>query len=368
MPTTSSPNQAHCLRCSDLTIVRLVDGYPFCEECLAVATRLCGECNSQHIRQSITSVAIRGATVSLCRNCRDNYLFCHNCNAIYTRENDVSEGQGYCPSCHSHYFRECCDCGRSVHINDINSRGTCSDCRRAIHDYSFRPRPTFFGGDAGPHYGTEIEMECGDSSDGPDENARMLNKRFWYPKYDGSIGCGFEAVSHPATLKYWQKDVDLDVFSKLAHNGCRSGQTTTCGMHVHVAKKFWSELQLYKALEFFRNEASFILKFSMRKPQFLQQWANISHSGNAQKAKSKGDSVRYMAINLVPEKTIEFRLFKGTLRPSGILRNIEFVHCLWLWTGEVSLRKLDKESFIAFATRNRSSFPNLAKQFKDRSY
>ena len=63
------------------------------------------------------------------------------------------------------------------------------------------------------------------------------------------------------------------------------------------------------------------------------------------------------------EKTIEFRIFRGTLNWKTYQKNIEFVHSLITWVKNTSLKHIqDKDSvfsFMEFLTKNQTEYQNL---------
>ena len=109
----------------------------------------------------------------LCQNCADEETFvCDNCGfRHWNSENAGNECYDLCESCREEYFVECSECGRLIHnyeayYADHDEDGTtpyCSACYNqkecdALHPYSYKPRPTFYGG--GPQYlGVELEVD-----------------------------------------------------------------------------------------------------------------------------------------------------------------------------------------------------------------
>lgn len=119
----------------------------------------------------------------------------------------------------------------------------------------------------------------------------------------------------------------------------RSHDTSTCGLHVHVSRDFFGktgmaqELTELKLIETVDRLFEPIIYFSRRKREQINRWAPRcnapkSDGGWMMKAKSvsryaKGD--RYHAVNIANEHTIEFRMFRGTLKADTILATLQFV-------------------------------------------
>lgn len=144
---------------------------------------------------------------------------------------------------------------------------------------------------------------------------------------DGSIGTGFELITQPAGL-----DVHAEKFAKFLQDkemkrGMRSHEGGACGFHVHVGREFLTQGQIYRIQSFLndvRNEH--LIKKIARRYQsgyskFKPEMAKFSPHG-----KATGD--RYEALNVTGDKTIEFRLFRGSLRYESIMAALEFVNAV----------------------------------------
>ena len=77
----------------------------------------------------------------------------------------------------------------------------------------------------------------------------------------------------------------------------------------------------------------------------------------------KNDENRRQAVNLTNEKTIEFRIFRGTVNPKHILRNIEFCDaiCDFCYPASRPLGDVNnKIKFLSFVEQNKKRWPLLA--------
>ena len=73
-----------------------------------------------------------------------------------------------------------------------------------------------------------------------------------------------------------------------------------------------------------------------------------------------------MAVNLANPATIEFRIFRGTINPKHILRNLDFVDacCDYCYPSSRSLTEYCTHfGFIKFIDQNRKRWPYLADWF-----
>jgi hypothetical protein len=60
---------------------------------------------------------------------------------------------------------------------------------------------------------------------------------------------------------------------------------------------------------------------------------------------------RYEAVNLTNQRTIEFRIFRGTLRYESIMACIEFTRAVWHFTRVAAFHELTTQCFIDWTTR-----------------
>ncbi|WP_302593556.1 amidoligase family protein [Faecalibaculum rodentium] len=167
--------------------------------------------------------------------------------------------------------------------------------------------------------------------------SRRFGKLFIYER-DSSIGEGFEVISQPVTWRWFVENLEefRDLLSMLEHNGYRSHDGNKCGLHVHIGRdslhgvtKEGNDLveqnvitNILFMLERFQEE---FFKFSRRSSNTLTRWSKfrtdlvtLENGSRFIDKKLVSDSMRcqnrYCALNLNNSKTIEFRLFRGTLR------------------------------------------------------
>ena len=170
---------------------------------------------------------------------------------------------------------------------------------------------------------------------------------------DGSLHNGFEIVSAPMTLAAHKATEWTGLFAKLDGFGARAHDTNTCGLHVHVSRaalgnddeaKRLCIAKIMEIMERFRQQFSCFARREITTSQWCQP-TGYGHSttdgSRALKRKaaaiqdSQGfnvhDGRRYHALNLQNPSTIEFRLFKGTLKPDTFYATITLVDGLVRW-------------------------------------
>ncbi len=313
----------------------------------------------------------------MCQHCYDDMtVTCNNCGERIWRENERGDdAHTLCISCYENCYTNCEDCGRLIHNDDAyyedgEDYPYCQNCfeklnDNAIKNYSYKPEPIFYGS-GNIFYGVELEIDKGGEENG---NAQQLidianrNGEHIYCKHDGSIHDGFEIVSHPMTLDYHTNNMNwLGVLEKAIEMEYRSHNTSTCGLHVHVnrsafGKTYEEQEQVIKriifAVEKWWNE---LVKFSRRTAENLNQWAaryaTISSTATETYDKAKGKHMgRYVAVNLENSNTIEFRLFRGTLRYKTFLATLQLVDEICFYAIRLSDKEMEELSWSDFVSR-----------------
>jgi hypothetical protein len=239
---------------------------------------------------------------------------------------------------------------------------------RYIHDYSTDPMRhlTFMrmadepstvnpkGEDITPYLGVELEVLVREPRLGMAkkvlEDLKIEKKNFAIIKRDSSV-ChndaeGFEIVTAPATLKVHQMAWD-----KFFDNSCRllkGWSAKNCGIHVHVAKKaFVTNLHLSKFSSFFGLPVNkgFIENIAGRSDN---RYSTKLYKKVGQTSSYMHDSNRYQAVNLCKRTTVEVRIFQSNVAKLGFLKNVEFVHAVWLYTRHCSIQEKEGTGGLHF--------------------
>ena len=300
----------------------------------------------------------------LCEDCFEGHTaLCDHCSRRIWR--DDAEGDDntiLCVRCYENHYTACEECGRLIHnedaiYDDDSCYYYCDECYRKLHQkaiksYNYKPEPMFHGSGL-LFMGVELEIDRGGENHA---NARELldlangTREHIYCKHDGSLQEGFEIVSHPMTLDYHKNVMNWpEVFAKALEMDYASHNTSTCGLHVHCNRTAFGteedeqEASIGRVVFFIEKNWNELTKFSRRKLASLERWAaryaTISNTAKEtyEKAKSKYAG-RYVAVNLTNEDTIEFRLFRGTLRYATFLATLQLVEeiciCAMLLTDE----------------------------------
>lgn len=309
----------------------------------------------------------------MCKHCLDaNTVVCQHCGTrIWREDNEGNIDKPLCTSCYDAHYTHCEDCGRILAFDDAyyfddNDYPYCRECyerinSRAIHDYGYKPEPKFYG--SGPLFmGVELEVDIGGEIN---ENAEKVldiannDADRLYIKHDGSIEDGFEMVSHPMTLDYhtnimcWQA-----VFDKVIDMGYRSHQTSTCGLHIHVSRSAlgtcYEEIEdtVARIVFFVEKHWDKLLKFSRRTEANINRWASrygISENTKETYKNAKDKHMgRYVAVNLENYNTVEFRLFRGTLKYETFIATLQIIQQICDTCKKLTDDKLEKLSWDKF--------------------
>jgi hypothetical protein len=332
---------------------------------------LCYECDAVYAStHDMTSVDNHW----LCAKCFadvDTISDCNECGTYTTDDTIYSSfrDSNLCQSCYDTAV-ECPDCNEEYYEDDGH------DCEEEdngpINSYSYKPRPVFYG-NAKYYLGFELEVESGDSNRRTDNAFKVieaLGNRI-YLKEDGSLSHGFEIVSHPHSLDEYHNKFDWSILTKLRARGVRSWNTSTCGLHVHVSRTAfdtpefnWTEHEnhLIRFNKFIYDNQVQVEQIAGRSNN---NYASFSDKGRVIK-KIKGgyqNSNRYSAVNIQPEKTVEIRVFKGSLRIERVLSGIEFTHAAVEYTRHLKIVPKSKPfswaHFVGFVSANVDTYPNL---------
>jgi hypothetical protein len=191
------------------------------------------------------------------------------------------------------------------------------------------------------YLGVELEVDKGGEDNEEAENVldkvddNYNNKRL-YIKHDGSLDEGFELVTHPMTLEFHKTEMNWEeILEYLVDRGYRSHDSGTCGLHCHVNRNSLGytiseqEATTAKILYFVERHWKNILRFSRRTQEQMERWANrygIKSTPSDVLDEAKGSYSRYRCVNLQNEDTIEFRMFRGTLKYNTFIATLEFVN------------------------------------------
>ena len=324
----------------------------------------------------------------ICQECVDRYTtVCDRCEEIVWDDDiHTDESTCLCHQCFENYYTRCEDCDSIVHNDEAYEYDDCYYCydcyqriRRnaSIHEYGYKPTPIFYG-DSNRYFGVELEIDgAGKDDDYADEILDIANSSddYIYIKSDSSLDDGMEIVTHPMSLEYHKDFCWNEIMKKAVYLGYRSHQTSTCGLHIHVNRdslgldRDEQDEVISRILYFVEHHWNEMLKFSRRSEYAMNRWAARYGYENSPKEimnKAKKNYGRYAAINLCNYNTIEFRLFRGTLKCNTLIATLELVNkiCeLSVLMTDDGISKISWSDFVA----GLENVPELVQYLKERN-
>lgn len=353
-----------------------------CDKCVNEHFVICKCCSKLYKKTALKSVSsINNATntkdkIEVCEKCfTNNYRECNECHDHFNRHELIGQGQNsFCKPCFNKSYQLCSHC-QQVHPKGTITRTirsgavVCESCYNfygPIEVYETKPKLEFHG--IPPHYyGIELECELVNAKREErglkaKETLDLFQKQFVVLKEDGSLRCGFEICSQPASCVE-HKRLWNPFFDHLPKN-LNSFNTSNCGLHIHCSKKPLSLLTIAKIVVFVNDDKNqgFVELIAGRKANTYSTYQKKEHSEAVKHIGNLGRGSRYEAVNLVNRDTIEFRIFKGTLKRESFYKAIEFCDALIKFCdtaihGITYCRK--KENFIDFVVKKQKDYPHL---------
>lgn len=333
---------------------------------------------------------------SLCDGCYESETVeCSCCGERIWRDNNYgTEETPLCSQCFEDHYYRCEDCGRLIRFEDAyfdeddedNQYPYCEVCytqrhkHKSIHEYGYKPEPVFYG-EGNRFFGVELEIDSGGKlSDNAD---RLLSigdssSERIYIKGDGSLDDGMEIVTHPMTLSYHRTQMPWKELMRSAlEMGYYSHKTETCGLHVHVNRNTFSDDEerqdecIGRVLFFVERFWEELLRFSRRTQYQMNRWAARYGYKNQPKEildhAKKGYGGRYTCVNITNYATIEFRLFRGTLKWNTLIATLQLVNEICSAAFSLSDEELASLSWCGFVEQlDETEVPELITYLKER--
>ena len=379
-----------CFECGDalkkLEVAhRLENGEYICADCQDLYYAYCEDCGDLVHERSIMTAD--DGNRYICEYCADEYYTCDHCSEIYSGYNLAvyTYSLTICERCYNEYYFTCGGCNEVYHLDDgeyLNGEYYCDYCaddyRGCIQSYSYKPAPTFYGGDAG--YGIELEIDDGDDRQGAAEDIQAAGGDHIYLKEDGSLSyMGIEIVTHPASLEYHVKRFPwADICDAALYHGYRSHDTDTCGLHIHASRSLFGDSETEQDLTIAkimllidRWYDTYIVRFARRDLSKMRRWADKPNAdirpedddADAIHKSKKHAGDRYRAVNLCNYSTVEFRFFRGTLKRDTIIASIQWVDTIIKCCRNTPLKDLfDTTWDDIFANTGHEELTNYLKQ------
>lgn len=329
-----------------------------------------------------------------------DFFLCNDCDVIelYDNGNTCYDDYRVCESCINDYrYSEIQDTyiSEGDWYDEQESHNDDDEDDSFIGSYHSSKRhlghiPSSFDKHKKPIYmGLELEMEIGSDYNRHDKAEQLLdaighaqvdgkNYRYAMCEGDGSLEHGFEMVTGWTGLDTHAKQLE---FFKERFRGAKSHDTRTCGLHVHICKSDISVLHCAKMVLFIndssnqklvravaRRDGASYSKILNKKASY--NWLKVGKGNTKQIRIQSLNQDRYEALNFQNEKTIEFRIFKGTLKYESIMSSLEFTYATWHFCKDTSTNDLTTAKFLDFIcmAENRKFTRYLRQYLKERNF
>lgn len=335
-------------------LTRCIDAKYYCEDCKNEEFVYCTECNNQ-VHNDDADANDNGEY--FCYSCYNElYSTCAGCDEeVRKEEAHHAEDAWWCDDCFNERFTCCDNCGNVYRFDDLiydeeADQHYCGNChrkkvKRVIHDYGYIPKFEFnrLAWDEPLYMGVELEVQ---REVAYEEYAAKFLKflkeqgtdKHFYLKHDGTLRDangnyqGFEMVTQPFTLQYAHKNLGFNKILKwLKDNKYDYGeQTQRCGLHIHISRDFFEEMDVTKLRIFFRQNQAEIFKFSKRKSK-INEYCKYETIDAIEMAKGRGQegNNHHTAIDAQTAKqTVEIRVFNSTLDAERFIAILQFVDAL----------------------------------------
>ena len=266
----------------------------------------------------------------LCGENHDNLIYIEDygyvCEECY--DNSSYDQESY----HTHYGTTICN--DDINYHEGHDRYYCNDCmpyNDHIHDYHDYADLHLLGeGDENAlRFGLEIEVNApGKSYNQLDSDAGevsdSLGELLYDIQQDGSIPNGYEIITQPMTWEYYQEKGKAKLTDALNYlrDECYQILCDGCGVHIHFTKR-----PVETANPKYYEELNYILE------TFDEKFKNIARRDTLYDGSYLGEKIkkgkkvdwgkmmnelekikyrRYQPINISPDHTFEWRIFRGT--------------------------------------------------------
>ena len=314
----------------------------------------------------------------ICHFCEVRYLQeCEKCLKMWLsnqfHHSSVMAGTDICDLCQSDAGLWYCDVAcESWWLSDESC-----ECG-GIHPYNYSPSPIFQWGqrqktnpDEIPFLGLEIEVEAQGGTATRIKGAKIVRElasSYTYVVHDGTLlgtkadstggDLAFEIVTHPFTFEWFEESWDAiqNLLETLSAGGYRSWSGGRCGIHVHINRRPMTDAHQMKFINFIYGSTNLAMCIGQRRYRDtqLQKFSPFDGEDRARfMEKIRGFTNprvtgHYCALNTDKRATLEARWFRGTLKPDGVRKNVEFIHAVWYFTKLFGHSSANEMNFIGW--------------------
>lgn len=326
-----------------------VDGYVWC-----------GTCRKYH--KSSELVKLENSDIWLCPLALQEMTFiCSRCKRPFVDTEDwnyTDVGERYC--------RECsCGCEEKEFMG-IRYYHDSPSIR--YYDYDKEKKENFIDINAnnGKFKGYGIELEIGGKGETATESEKVIKllKNEAYCMHDGSICSsntrsdgGFEIITYPHTEDALYNMKWQNTMNYLLKRGYKSHDIKTCGLHMHFSRTLFNNSQsIINMMYFYDRFYDDVCNFARRSKAKAERWAGKWTSGQIDDLNAMfyrladnydrynrcgSHGMRYKAVNIINDNTIEVRIMRGTLNYDTFLATLDFLITIQKNANNISIDDLD---------------------------
>lgn len=303
------------------------------------------------------------------------FLFrCDLCRGYYNFNTTYNSETNSCRPCALTISR-CPGCNR---LTSQREGAECNHCVNTyVNSHTYRPpvRPRLLPIDENIPankrllIGVELEFETPSKI----KLAKIVDDKysFAYVKHDGSIEYGFEIVTQPFSVNWFNQNKNLFTDMLLEIERSEAHSSDRCGTHFHLSKTGFTQHHLYKFMKLLYENSPEVIKCSGRKNMNqVESYATFNAESrkdlikkarrfNNVKLNPNRGHDKYVAVNLRNENTVEVRFFAGCANIQDFLSYYEFTIGAYNFTKDAGRSTITWPKFQEWAFRNRSTYPNL---------
>lgn len=182
-------------------------------------------------------------------------------------------------------------------------------------------------------FGIELELSYPENKIADLKLPNTISSGFDFSIHTLPYHSPLELRFHPSTFAWWTKrrKAITTLLCLLAQNGGESNTVRKCGLHIHFDRTL-SEEHLINFTQVVYSFPDYMLLLSRRTHQHLEQWASLDNAGLRREDMLRDKFYNKQEAVSLHDKTVELRLFAGTLDPSPFYASLQFADALIQFT------------------------------------
>ena len=320
----------------------------------------CGTCCKYHKLSEL--VKLKNSDTRLCPLALQEMTFiCSRCKRPFVDTEDwgyTDVGERYCRDC-------ACGCEDKEFMGIRYYHDSPSI---KFYDYDKEKKENFIDTNTNnsKFKGYGIELEIGGKGETATESEKVIKllKNEVYCMHDGSICSGntrsdggFEIITYPHTEDALYNMKWQNTMNYLLKRGYKSHDIKTCGLHIHFSRTLFNDSRsIINMMYFYDKFYDDVCNFARRSKTKAEQWADKWTCGQIDDTNTMfyrladnydrynrcgSHGMRYKAVNIINDKTVEVRIMRGTLNYDTFLATLDFLITIQKNANNISFDDLD---------------------------